>query len=157
MKDWLPCPAIYTCQSKQSVPCGQREIREELNLPDLLHREVPTGLPSLGGDVTVYVLDINQPSWPTLCILFSCLFLSLWPFQLYFIPWILPTTLHFLILFFWSYFCPIGPFNYIQNTQEIKRTLFNSVSDFPFNCIYVSMKVSFTPDIILCGWLGLKL
>ena len=45
----------------------------------------PTGSPFVG-DVTVYVLDINQPSLPTLFILFLCLFLSLWPFQLYFIP-----------------------------------------------------------------------
>ena len=45
---------------------------------------------------------------------------------------ILWTTLHFLILFFWSYLCFIGPFNYFF------------------------MKVSFSPDIILCGWLGLK-
>ena len=48
--------------------------------------------------------DINQPSFPTLFILFLCLFLSLWPFQLYFIPQILPTTLRFLTLFFWSFF-----------------------------------------------------
>ena len=38
---------------------------------------VPAGLPSRGGDVTVYVLDINQPSVPTFFILFLCLFLSL--------------------------------------------------------------------------------
>ena len=43
---------------------------------------VPAGSPSRGGDVMVYVLDINQPSLPTLFILFLCLFLSLWPFQL---------------------------------------------------------------------------
>ena len=41
-----------------------------------------------GGDVAVYVYDMNQPSLPTpsFFILFLCLFLSLWPFQLYFIP-----------------------------------------------------------------------
>ena len=36
--------------------------------------QVPTGSPSRGGDVTVYVLDINQPSLPTLflhCMLVS--------------------------------------------------------------------------------------
>ena len=42
------------------------------------------------------------------CVL--CPFLSLWPFQLYFILWILPTTLRFLILFFLSYFCVITAF-----------------------------------------------
>ena len=41
------------------------------------------GSPSGGGDVMVYVSDINQPSLPALLILFLCLFLSLWPFQLY--------------------------------------------------------------------------
>ena len=49
-----------------------------------------TGSPSRGVDVVIYVLNINQPSLPTLLkkngILFLCLFLSLWPFQLYFIP-----------------------------------------------------------------------
>ena len=38
------------------------------------------------GDATVYVLDISQPSLPTPFILFLCLFLFLWLFQLYFIP-----------------------------------------------------------------------
>ena len=47
---------------------------------------VSLGSPSRGGDVTVYVSDINHPSLPTLFVLFLCLFLSLWPFQLYFIP-----------------------------------------------------------------------
>ena len=37
---------------------------------------VPAGSPSRGGDVKVYVLDINQPSFPTFVILFLCLFLS---------------------------------------------------------------------------------
>ena len=47
---------------------------------------VPAGSPSHGEDVVVYVKDINQPSLPTPFVLFLCLFLSLWPFQLYFIP-----------------------------------------------------------------------
>ena len=54
---------------------------------------VPTDSPSRGGDVAVYVFDINQLSLPTpfysvlvSIILFLCLFLSLCPFQLYFIP-----------------------------------------------------------------------
>ena len=49
--------------------------------------------------VTMYSLYINQPRLPIPFTLFLCLFLSLWPFQLYFIPSILPTTLHFLGLF----------------------------------------------------------
>ena len=51
---------------------------------------------------------------PLLFILSFCLFLSLWPFQLYTIPYILPTTLRFLTLFFRSYLRLIGPFNYIS-------------------------------------------
>ena len=46
----------------------------------------------------------------------------------------LPTTLHFLNLFFWSYFCLTGFQPYMS----------------------LLMKVSLSPDIILCGWLGLK-
>ena len=38
---------------------------------------VPTGSPSSGGDVTVYVCDINQPSLPTLFYSFLYLFLYL--------------------------------------------------------------------------------
>ena len=41
---------------------------------------VPAGSPSRGGDVKVYVLDINQPSLPTLFTLFLCLLLSCGPF-----------------------------------------------------------------------------
>ena len=50
----------------------------------VVFREVPTGSPSRGGDVTV--LDINLPSLPTLFISFLCLFLPLWTFQLYSVP-----------------------------------------------------------------------
>ena len=45
----------------------------------------PTGSPSRGGDIAVYVLDIIQRPCPLFSILFLCLFLFLWPFQLYFI------------------------------------------------------------------------
>ena len=118
--------------------CGQRlaaGIRKVLLLHDdgfankaKVTVTVPSSSPSRSGDTTVYVLDINQPSLHTLCILFLCLFLSLWPFQLYFIPIILPTTLRFLTLFFESCSCLIGPCNYI----------------------FLFMKVSLSPDII-CG------
>ena len=50
------------------------------------HSLVPPDSPSRGGDVTVYVKDINQPSLPTHFTLSLCLFLSLRPFKLYFIP-----------------------------------------------------------------------
>ena len=53
---------------------------------DTTVQKVPTGSPSRGGDVAVYIFGINQASLPTLFYSFLCLFLSLWPFQLYFIP-----------------------------------------------------------------------
>ena len=51
--------------------------------------------------------------------LFLCLFLSLWSFQLYFIPYILSTTLRFLTLFFRSYLCLISAFNYISLYESL--------------------------------------
>ena len=61
---------------------------------------VPVGSPSRGRDAVVYV----KGNWarPLFFILFLCLFMSLWPFQLYFISYILPTALRFLTLFFQS-------------------------------------------------------
>ena len=54
---------------------------------DFLCLSSPAGSPSRGGDVVVYVFDMNQPSLPrSFFFLFLCLFLSLWPFRLYFIP-----------------------------------------------------------------------
>ena len=50
-------------------------------------------------------------------------------------------SLHFLILFFRSYFCFTGPFNLGSKHQLIN---------------YLFLKVSLSLDIILCGWLGLK-
>ena len=57
--------------------------------------------------------------------LFFCLFLSLWPFQLYLIPQILPTTLSFLNLFFRSYFCLRGPFNYVSLCVSLPQPWYN--------------------------------
>ena len=57
-----------------------------ITLSVLLMASVLAGSPSRSGDVAVYVFDINQPSLPTFFFLFcSCFYLSLWPFQLYFI------------------------------------------------------------------------
>ena len=65
---------------------------------------VPGDSPSRGGDVAIYVLDINQPSLPTPCLYgpFSCIS---------FHRLMLPTTVRFLTLFFLSYFCLFGSFN----------------------------------------------
>ena len=59
----------------------------------------------------MFLTETNR-ACPLLFILFLCLFLSLWPFRVYFIPQILLTALSFLTLFFRSHFCPSGPFNY---------------------------------------------
>ena len=70
---------------------------------------------------------------PLLFILFLCLFLSLWPFQLYSILWILPTTLCLVL-------CSSG----LISALPVLSTK------------HLFMKVSFSPAIILCSWLGLK-
>ena len=57
-----------------------------------------------------FMSDINHRACPLLFILFFYLFLSLWPFQLYFIPYIFQTALRFLALFPQSYLCLIDPF-----------------------------------------------
>ena len=68
--------------------------------------------------------QINRPC-PFLFILFLCLFLSLWPFQPYFISYILPTTHRFLALFFRSYFCLVGPFSYISFYESLPQHWYN--------------------------------
>ena len=73
---------------------------------------VPTGSPSRGGDVAVYVFDINQPSLSTP---FYSVLVSISVFVA------LSTVFRSInspdnsasSLFFKSYFCLIGPFNYI--------------------------------------------
>ena len=64
-------------------------------------------------------LTYTNRACPLLFNLFLCLFLSLWPFHLYFIPQILPTSLRFLTLFSQSYLCLIGPFNYISLYESL--------------------------------------
>ena len=56
---------------------------------DCVSTAVPAVSPARGGDVAVYVFDINQLNLPTPFlknILFLYLLLSLQPFQLYLIP-----------------------------------------------------------------------
>ena len=94
---------------------------------------VPAGSPSRGGDVTVYAFDINQPS--------------------------LPTPFYSVLV----YFCLYGPFNCIS-FHKFSRELstFSLCSSGPpsalsvLSAVYLFVKVSFSPDIILCDWLGLK-
>ena len=60
---------------------------------------------------------------PLLFILFFYLLLSLQPFQLYFFPSILLTTLCFL--FFRSYLCLIGPFNHMSLYESLLQLWYN--------------------------------
>ena len=72
----------------------------------------PVGSPSHGGDVAVYVLNINQLSLPTR---FHSVLVSISVFMALstvFYSIIVPTTLRFCALFFQSWFCLICPFNY---------------------------------------------
>ena len=95
----------------------------------------PTGSPSRGGDVTVYVLDINQPSSPTPFFLFcSCVC-----------------------------FCLYGPFNCISFHKFSQQLFAFSICSsglisalLVLSTIYLCMKVFPSPDIILRGWLGSK-
>ena len=129
-----------------------------------LHSLVPAGSPLPSGHVAVCVFDINPQSLPTpFFILFLCLFLSLWPFQLYFIPKILLKTLCCLTLFFQSYFCFYRPSNCIQLKKfSRKLSAFSLCSSGLISALlvlsttYRFIKVSFSPDILLCGSLGLK-
>ena len=88
---------------------------------------VPAGLPSCGGNGAVDIFDINQPSLPTpvYSVLVSVsVFMAL---STVFDSIKSPDNSTFS-LFFQSYFCLIGPFNYTS-----------------------LMKVSFSPDLILSG------
>ena len=122
-------------------------------------RLVPADSPSRGGDVAVYIFDINKPNGPRLFIQFLCLFLSIWPFQLHFIPWILPTTLRFLTLFFRSCFCLTSPRQWRavdaeikvpsgENT-ELKRSPFKAWSRSVYSYIFYAYREGFLPCLIL--------
>ena len=90
---------------------------------------VPTGSPSRGGDVTVNVKDINQPSLPT-------------PFYSVFMA--LSTVFHSI--------------NSPDNSPLSHSVLPILILPYWFRQLYkdLFMKVSLSPDVILCGWLGLK-
>ena len=97
---------------------------------------VPVGSPSRGGNVgnvAVYVFDINQPSLatPFYSVLVSISVLMALSAEFHSINSpdnspLSPSVLPVLFLPYWSF------------------------------QLYVFMKVSLSPDIILCGWLGLK-
>ena len=95
---------------------------------------VPAVSSSPGGDVWVYVFDINQPSLPTPFYFCSCVCL-----------------------------CLCGPFNCISlHKFSWQFSIFSICSSvlisalLVFSNTYIFMKVSFSPDIIPSGWLGPK-
>ena len=108
-----------------SARCQSLLVYKRCSLSLLL---VPVGPPSRGGDVTVYVLDLNRSSLPTL--LFG------------------PCVC----------FCLYSPFNCIS-FHKFSRQLyaFSLCSSglisvlLVLSTIYLSMTVSLSPDIILCG------
>ena len=95
---------------------------------------VPMGSPSRGGDVTVYVADINQPSLPT-------------PFHS-----VLVSVSVFMALS--TVFHSINSPDNSPLSHSVLPVLFLPYWSFQ---LYISLwYVSFNPDIIICGWLGLK-
>ena len=97
------------------------------------HPPVPEGWPSCGGNVAVYVFDINQPS--LLAPFYSAL-VSVSVFR------ILSTVFLYLN-------SPDNSAFSLCSSDLISAVLVLSTR-------YLVMKVSFSPDIILCGWLDLK-
>ena len=90
---------------------------------------VPAGSPSRGGDVAVYVCDINQPSLPTP---FYFVLVSITVFMA------LSTVFHSI--------------NYPDNSPLSHSVLVVLFLPYLFlSTISLFMKVSFSPDIILCG------
>ena len=99
----------------------------------LLYLTVPVGSPSRGGDVTVYV-------------------------------WNKPTELaHSFLFSTYVCFCLYSPFSCIPFCNFAQRlSAFSLCSSglisalLVFSTVYLFMKVPFSPDVTLCGWLGLK-
>ena len=86
------------------------------------------------GDVAVYVFDVNQPSLPTP---FHSVLVSISVFMAF------STVFH-------SINSPDNsPLSYFVPPGLISALLVLSI-------IYLFMKISFSPDIFLCGWLGLR-
>ena len=89
---------------------------------------VPTGSPSRGGDVAVYVFDINQPSLPTP---FYSALVSVSVFMA------LSTVFHSI--------------NSPNNSPLSHSVLPVFSALLVLSTLYLFMKVSLSPDIILCG------
>ena len=101
----------------------------ESSQPNISLVTAPAASSSRGGDVAEYVFDINQPSLPT-------------PF------YCIPVTLSvFMALSF--VFHSISSPNNSPLSLSVLPVLFFAL--LVLSTIYVSTKVSFSPDIILCG------
>ena len=90
---------------------------------------VPTGSPSRDGDVTVYAFDINQPSLPT-------------PFYS-----VLVSISVFMALS--TVFCSINSLDNSPLSHSVFSGLISVLLVLSTVCLFI--KVSFSPDIILCG------
>ena len=92
----------------------------------MLFSSAPAGSPYGGGDVKVYVFDINQPSSPTPFNLFLCLFLFYGPFN-----------------------C-ISFHNFSQKLRAFSLCSSGLISALlVLSTTYLFMKVSLSPDVIL--------
>ena len=109
---------VYLSKTIPAFDCRFQFVAYTLPRLSLL---VPTGSPSPGGNVTVYVFNINQPSLPApfYSVLVSVsVFMALQPV---FHSMILPTTLRILTLIFSSSFCLSGSFNYISLSKSLPK------------------------------------
>ena len=114
----------------------EKDRGPQYQMPEEISQQlVPADSPSRGGDVAVYVFDINQRSLPgELLLICSCVC-----------------------------FCLYGPFCCIS-FHKFSRQLstFSLFSSGLINTLlvlsttYLLTTVSFSPDIIPCGWLGSK-
>ena len=93
--------------------------RKEYTLQISASNWIRAGSPPRSGDIVVYVFDINHPS-------LSIPFYSVLEALSNVLDSInSPTTLRFPALFFRSYFCRIGSFNYISLYESLPQPWYN--------------------------------
>ena len=129
----------FSCHAQWAILLNRLAIPLVPDLNGLLHNyflihcwwctytaePVPAGTPSRGGDVRVYVLVINQPSLPAL-LFRSCVCCCLYsPFNCISFHKCSRQLSAFSLLFFWSYFCLFGPFNYISLYDNLPQPWYN--------------------------------
>ena len=97
----------------------QRNVTQHFSVLHNAFLVCPAGSPLCGGDVAFYVFDILQPSLPTPFYSVLVSISVVMALSTIFHSTILPITLRFLTLFFLSYLCLIGPFNYISLYESL--------------------------------------